>query len=175
MKSWWKFISPFRELSRVSQIIVLVFVLTVPITGAKAQEEEKKIEHRGICYRVVEAKAAQIRIVWKDGEGKPLKQIPKAAEYLESKGEKPLMIMNGGIYEPGFVPSGLMIEAGKELNAVNRRDGREFLPQAEWGLSRSRWEGRGCGYGRLPNVDGRYLRSAIRAIAFEEREDASGL
>ena len=49
--------------------------------------------------------------------------FPAAKSFLEGKGEKPLMLMNGGIFEPSGIPSGLLVQGGKELHPVNRRDG----------------------------------------------------
>ncbi|MEM9478945.1 MAG: phosphodiester glycosidase family protein [Verrucomicrobiota bacterium] len=88
-----------------------------------AAQEIVKEEEAGILYRVIVAKPSQIRVVWKDEKQNQLKQIPSAAAFLRQNGEEPLMITNGGIYEPGLVPSGLLIQDGKELNPVNRRDG----------------------------------------------------
>ena len=45
-------------------------------------------------------------------------------DYLEAKGESPVMLMNGGIFEPGGVPSGVMAQEGKELLPVNLKDGK---------------------------------------------------
>lgn len=32
-------------------------------------------------------------------------------------------VMNGGIFEPGFVPSGLLVQDGVELTPINRNNG----------------------------------------------------
>ena len=40
------------------------------------------------------------------------------------------MLMNGGIFEQGGVPSGVMVQEGKELLPVNLKDGKgHFLPK----------------------------------------------
>jgi uncharacterized protein YigE (DUF2233 family) len=77
----------------------------------------------GVGYFVWKAQPGKVRVVWKDADGKQLGDLPTAKAYLEGKGEKPLMLMNGGIFEPGQVPSGLMVQDGKQLLQVNRRDG----------------------------------------------------
>jgi uncharacterized protein YigE (DUF2233 family) len=78
----------------------------------------------GVKYHVVEARPEQVRVVWKDGEGRQLRTFPEVVAFLESRGEKVAMLMNGGIFEPGGVPSGLLVQDGKELCPVNRRRGR---------------------------------------------------
>ena len=77
----------------------------------------------GVSYFIWRAKPETVRVVWKDADGKQLGDLPAAKAFLEGKGEKPLMLMNGGIFEPGGIPSGILVQEGKELHAVNRRDG----------------------------------------------------
>jgi len=77
----------------------------------------------GVRYFVWKAEPEKVRVIWKDAAGKQLEGFPAAEAYLEGKGEKPLMLMNGGIFEPGAVPSGVMVQEGKELLPVNRKDG----------------------------------------------------
>lgn len=77
----------------------------------------------GVRYFVWKAKPEAVRIVWQGEDGKPLRVFPATKAFLEKRGEKPLMLMNGGIFEPGGIPSGLMVQDGKELLPVNRKDG----------------------------------------------------
>ena len=77
----------------------------------------------GVRYFVWKAKPENVRVVWKNDAGKQLPDLPAARAFLEGKNEKPLMLMNGGIFEPGGIPSGLLVQNGKELRPVNRRDG----------------------------------------------------
>jgi uncharacterized protein YigE (DUF2233 family) len=77
----------------------------------------------GVRYFVWKAAPEKVRVVWKDDAGKQLGDFPAAKSYFEKKGEKPLMLMNGGIFEPGAVPSGVMVQEGKELLQVNRKEG----------------------------------------------------
>jgi len=77
----------------------------------------------GVRYFVWKAAPEKVRVVWKDDAGKQLRDFPAAKSYFEKKGEKPLMLMNGGIFEPGGIPSGVMVQDGKELLPVNRKEG----------------------------------------------------
>lgn len=89
--------------------------------GCGAQPET--VMKDGIRYFVWKAAPEKVRVVWKDGAGKQLGDFPAAKAYVERKGEKPLMLMNGGIFAPGGIPSGVLVQEGKELHAVNPRDG----------------------------------------------------
>ncbi|QTN32765.1 phosphodiester glycosidase family protein [Akkermansiaceae bacterium] len=77
----------------------------------------------GVRYFIWRAEPGKVRVLWKDDAGKQLGDLPTAKAYLEGKGEKPLMLMNGGIFEPGRIPSGLMVQDGKPLRPLNPRDG----------------------------------------------------
>lgn len=82
------------------------------------------VEKNGVRYFIWKAKAETVRVVWKGAEAKQLRDFPAAKAYFMKQGEKPLMLMNGGIFEPGGVPSGLMVQDGKELLAVNENEGK---------------------------------------------------
>lgn len=97
---------------------MVLFVLAAPVFG-----NPETVTRDGVRYFVWKAKPENVRVVWKDDAGKQLPNLPAARAYLDGKGEKPLMLMNGGIFEPGGIPSGLLVQNGKELRPVNRRDG----------------------------------------------------
>ncbi|MGJ8644769.1 MAG: hypothetical protein ACSHX9_15280 [Luteolibacter sp.] len=61
--------------------------------------------------------------MWKDGEGKQRRTFPEVAQYFDEEGVKLKTLMNGGIFEPGGVPSGLLVQDGKMLLPVNRKPG----------------------------------------------------
>jgi uncharacterized protein YigE (DUF2233 family) len=89
---------------------------------ALAAPEKKVID--GVTYHLLIAKPADIRVIWKDAKGGQIETFPQATAYLTALGETPDTIMNGGIYEPGGIPSGLLIQNSRELHPLNRRDGK---------------------------------------------------
>lgn len=97
---------------------MVIFVLTATAIAAP-----ETVTRDGVRYFVWKAKPENVRVVWKDDAGKQLADLPAARAYLDGKGGKALMLMNGGIFEPGGIPSGLLVQNGKELRPVNRRDG----------------------------------------------------
>jgi uncharacterized protein YigE (DUF2233 family) len=104
-----------RSLKIIFSLIILI------ITPAHAAPVKKVIE--GVTYHIIRAQAASVRIVWKDDHGAALRTFQAAARFLTGKGTKPDTLMNGGIFEPGGIPSGLLIQDGMELNPVNRNRG----------------------------------------------------
>jgi uncharacterized protein YigE (DUF2233 family) len=83
--------------------------------GTASPQIEKKVVD-GVTYHVLRAAPDAVRIVWEDKEGKPLRTFQAAARFLRNNGEKPLAFTNGGIFEPGGIPSGLLVRNGKAGN-----------------------------------------------------------
>lgn len=83
----------------------------------------------GVAYQVVRAAPHAVSVLWLDKRGVPLRTFPAAARYLLEEGTPAETLMNGGIFEPGGLPSGLLIQDGTELRPVNRKtgDGNFFL------------------------------------------------
>lgn len=78
----------------------------------------------GVTYHMVRAPAESIRIVWKDSDGKQLRTFPEVLRHFEGNGTMIDTVMNGGIFEPGGVPSGLLIQDGQQLRPVNKDEGK---------------------------------------------------
>ena len=77
----------------------------------------------GVSYRILRVPAPAVSILWQDKQGARLRTFPAAAKFVTAEGLTVDTLMNGGIFEPGGVPSGLLVQDGKELHPVNRRAG----------------------------------------------------
>jgi uncharacterized protein YigE (DUF2233 family) len=104
----------------ITRSLPIIFALTLLYPAAAAPE--KRIVD-GVTYQILRAPADSVRIVWKDSEGRQLRTFPEAVRHLERNGATVDTLMNGGIFEPGGVPSGLLIQDGKQLTGVNRNEG----------------------------------------------------
>ena len=60
-----------------------------------------------------------IRIYWRDADGKPYRTFAALAAELEAKGKSLRFAMNGGMYQGDLRPVGLYIENGCELTRAN--------------------------------------------------------
>jgi len=99
---------------------LLAFALC--FTGQSIAAPEKKIVD-GVTYHVLRAPAGSVKVIWKDVDGNQLRTLPEVARYLASEKITVDTLMNGGIFEPGGVPSGLLVQDGKALRPVNRNEG----------------------------------------------------
>ncbi len=100
----------------------ILFFLTLSFIGRAISAPESKIID-GITYHVLTTSASSVRIIWKDADGKQLRTFPEVASYLAGEKVTVDTLMNGGIFEPGGVPSGLLVQDGKMLSTVNRNQG----------------------------------------------------
>jgi uncharacterized protein YigE (DUF2233 family) len=76
-------------------------------------------------YTVVEAVPGQheIRLFWLDPAGEPFLTLESVRRHVEAAGDSLVMATNAGIYEPGFIPTGLHLEEGRILQPLNTDDG----------------------------------------------------
>lgn len=96
--------------------------LLVAVLPCRAREDV--IDHTGKRYRVVVARPSAVRVLWKDETGGQLRTFTETRAYCSRNGIIPGMLMNGGIFEPGGIPSGLCIHDGKQWTALNAADGK---------------------------------------------------
>ena len=86
--------------------------------------EPVKREIDGVVYRIVTTNANSVRVIWQDDNKVPMRTFPELGNYLKSQQLVVSVAMNGGIFEPGGIPSGLLVQEGKELRPVNRNKGK---------------------------------------------------
>lgn len=74
-------------------------------------------------FHLFRARPEEVSLWWKGTDGVPMRTFQAVEAHLRSLGKEPVLLMNGGIFEPGGIPSGLHIEDGKELLPVNLEEG----------------------------------------------------
>jgi uncharacterized protein YigE (DUF2233 family) len=100
---------------------ILLLIALALVDAACGGPEERRVD--GVTYRVLSVPAEALRIVWKDQAGNQLRTFQEAARALEARGMAVDTLMNGGIFEPGGIPSGLLVQDGRQLHPVNRNAG----------------------------------------------------
>ena len=84
---------------------------------------EKRVIN-GVSYHIIEVDTNVVKIVWKDNKGRQLRTFSDAGYYLTAQGFTVKTVMNGGIFEPGGIPSGLLIQNGQTLRPLNTNKGK---------------------------------------------------
>ena len=102
--------------------------MAVMVTSLSALEPETKVI-ASVNYYIFRTSPEKVRMIWSDQNKVPYRDFAAALPAMQRAGEKPLMLMNGGIFEPGGIPSGLYWEKGVEKHPINLRDapGNFFL------------------------------------------------
>ena len=104
---------------RLRPLTVLAVFLFLGHVGFAQTIDTDRIE-----YRIVDLKKETIQMHWKDAKDSIIGSLAGLADIYTTSPEKLLYAVNGGIFEPGQIPTGLYIEAGKSLNPLNTANGR---------------------------------------------------
>jgi uncharacterized protein YigE (DUF2233 family) len=84
------------------------------------------VKRKGIDYAVYRCRPAELRLFWKDSEGRRFGQFRHLQEALARQGQRLVFAMNAGIFRldpDGYSPCGLHIENGVVLHPLNRESG----------------------------------------------------
>ena len=97
---------------------MLCALVLIALSSTPTAVQLDEVERGGVRYHVVTSKPAQVRIVLSDGV-RLLRNFSAVHRFLVQRGEMPLVLMNGGIFEPTGIPSGLLIQDGEKLRPLN--------------------------------------------------------
>src|SRR6476620_650045 len=101
--------------------LVILTLLSALLGSVDAAPEKKVVE--GVAYHILTASADSVLILWKDSDGRQMRTFPEVVVHLERNKLAADTLMNGGIFELGGIPSGLLIQDGREWRPVNRNAG----------------------------------------------------
>jgi len=107
-------------MSRRVQLCAVALLCLVVSDAARAAPCRNE-SFRGASYIVCSFDLARddVRIAWRDGDGRPYRTFAAVAAALGAKGQSLRFAMNGGMYHDDFRPVGLYVENGRELARVN--------------------------------------------------------
>lgn len=71
----------------------------------------------------VDLESQTIELFWHDATGHPFLSLDDVKAHLEERGDSVIALTNGGIYEPGFIPTGLLIQRGETMHPLNLDEG----------------------------------------------------
>ncbi len=79
------------------------------------------IEDRFLAY-TIKSNNKNLHLFWKDDSGNILKNFNNLKKFVESKNEKLVFAMNGGMFQEDYSPLGLYIEKGRQISKLNTRN-----------------------------------------------------
>lgn len=107
----------------VRGVLCCSWLILLVASIARADQAYTTVEFEGSQYHVVVAEPERIQLFWKDDEGNIYRQFKTLIRDLEAKSRIPAFLMNAGIFEPGGIPSGLLIIEHQQLLLLNLKEG----------------------------------------------------
>jgi len=104
-----------------ARIIGAAALLVFTLAPASAECRSERFE--GAAYTVCSFDLAKddLRLFWRDGDGKPYNTFDGLAAALKAEGLTLSFAINGGMYGESFMPTGLYVEGGKTLVEANTK------------------------------------------------------
>ena len=115
---------------RFPRTALALLVLAGPLTGCRALAQAAANEPCALDaarpFDVVEIDTDRHRValLYADEGGQPLRTLGAARAFLESRGDSVVALTNAGIFEPGFLPTGLLVADGETVGALNADAGQ---------------------------------------------------
>lgn len=98
------------------------YILSLLLLFCLCCKEKIQDENRFVIYQV-NPKKQNLKFYWKNDKNEVLKSIDHLKNEVESKSEKLVFAMNGGMFEPDQSPKGLYIEDFKILKSIDTLQG----------------------------------------------------
>ncbi len=86
--------------------------------------ELEEVVFKEVEYQVLTVPPADVDLFWKNNNGQIMRQFSQVFKLADRPERQVAFMMNGGIYEPGGVPSGLMVQCGKLMRPLNLSAGK---------------------------------------------------
>ncbi|MCH8960684.1 MAG: phosphodiester glycosidase family protein [Bacteroidetes bacterium] len=118
-----------RVPARNRVLLAVALLLLWPLAGCSSlvqslQNQECAL-HAARPFDVVEIDLDrhEVRLFWKQPDSQPFLTLDRVHAWVTGQGDSLIAATNAGIYEPGYVPTGLFIEDGDVKHPLNLDDG----------------------------------------------------
>ncbi|RUT33185.1 hypothetical protein EMQ25_05850 [Arsenicitalea aurantiaca] len=101
-------------------LLAAFFAVAAGPTQARHCSEER-FEAAAYMVCTIDPGRDDLRLFWRDAEGKPYRSFSNLARSIESDGLDLVLAMNAGMYTTDFAPLGLHVEAGETLRRIDTR------------------------------------------------------
>ncbi len=108
---------------------ILALLLLWPLAGCSSLVQSVKNQECALQaarpFDIVEIDLDRhdVRLFWKQPDGQPFLTLDRFHAWVAEQGDSLIAATNAGIYEPGYVPTGLFIEDGDVKHPLNLDDG----------------------------------------------------
>ena len=107
------------------KILLLVWFVTFALLSHAPAVEFSTVEIAGKRVTVcrVAVRKENLQLFHRDEAGQPFKRFDQLALWLESRGQKLIFAMNGGMYHRDYSAVGLSVSGGQQLTPLNTANG----------------------------------------------------
>ncbi len=105
----------------VFRVCCLLFMSSLAASVVRAGEYACVKNARG-TFHLYRARPEELTLHWKNAEGHAFRTFTALEDHFTSIGHTVSFMINAGIFEPGGTPTGLHIEEGREIKAINLAD-----------------------------------------------------
>ncbi len=118
-----KTISQFSHLNciHIFYKLIITFLLC---TGTTSFFQPTADSNNDMLVYVMNPNTEHLQLYWKNDNNEPLLNFKNLKSFVESKQERLVFAMNGGMYMTDNSPLGLFIENGKTITILNRSKGK---------------------------------------------------
>lgn len=100
-------------MKKLTLLLILLVIAFFSLTAANSFKKHDIVSH------VIDLKENTLQFYLKDEHNNHFKNINSVKQHIESKGQKLIFAMNGGIYKTNNNPLGLYVENGKTVTKLN--------------------------------------------------------
>ena len=107
---------------RQHKLLLIIIFISLSLGLLACSWNKSSIEDNIISY-TIDPKSKDIAFYWKDDNGKKIQSIGNLKTFVESKNQKLIFAMNGGMFNASFSPQGLFIEQFDVLTPLDTCSG----------------------------------------------------
>lgn len=97
--------------------VIAGMAFSAPVAASLCESD--RFEGNGFIVCTLEPEGENLELFWRKADGEPYRAFSAVADAVKAEGRTLVLAINGGMYRPDYSPSGLYIEEGIELAAVN--------------------------------------------------------
>ena len=115
---------------KLNKKVIIFGILFISILGIYAFSQSEVEGNRNILSHIIDLNKQNLKLYWKNENGEIIKNFVNLKELSESKSERLIFAMNGGMYKKDFSPQGLYIENGvvkSEIDTLTNGYGNFYL------------------------------------------------
>lgn len=109
-------------MTRQLKIVLLSSLLLFIVVLFSFTKFKDDTDHQVLAYNV-NLKNQDLKFFWKDDKGENLKTIENLKNYVNSKDQKLIFAVNGGMFKKDYSPQGLFIENNKTMAVLDKANG----------------------------------------------------